>query len=47
MKQYINEREIFEKSHNCWDEYATLSEKAIFVHGFKLGMQIAIETLIE
>ena len=39
------QKEIFEKFHDCWDEYATLSEEAIFAYAFKLGMQIAIETL--
>ena len=28
-----------------WDEYVSLGEAAIFEYAFKLGMQIAIETL--
>ena len=40
------QKEIFEKFHDCWDEYATLSEEAIFCYAFKLGMKVAIETLI-
>ena len=41
------QKEIFQKFHDCWDEYVTLSEAAIFEYAFKLGMQIAIETLTE
>ena len=41
------QKEIFEKFHDCWDEYVSLAEAAIFEYAFKLGMQIAIETLIE
>ena len=36
---------IFEKFDDCWSEYISLSEEAIFTYAFKLGMQIAIETL--
>ena len=39
------QKEIFEKFHYCWDEYATLSEEAIFCYAFKLGMQVAAEGL--
>ena len=41
------QKEIFQKLHDCWDEYVALSEAAIFEYGFKLGMQIAIEVLSE
>ena len=30
---------------NCWGEYMSNAEAAIFEYAFKLGMQIAIETL--
>lgn len=47
-KSFTDEqREIFEKIHDCWSEYASLSEAAIFEYAFKFGMQIAIETLTE
>ena len=36
---------IFEKFYDCWSEYASLGECAIFCYAFKLGMRIAIETL--
>ena len=41
------QKEIFEKFHDCWSEYMSLGEAAIFAYAFKLGMQIAIETLTE
>ena len=45
-KSFTDEqKEIFEKFHDCWSEYASLSECAIFCYAFKLGMRIAIETL--
>ena len=39
------QKELYEKLHDCWDEYVSLAEAAIFEYAFKLGMQIAIETL--
>ena len=45
-KSFTDEqKEIFEKFHNCWSEYASLAEVAIFEYAFKLGMRVAIETL--
>ena len=41
------QKEIFEKFHDCWSEYMSLAEAAIFEYAFKLGMQIAIEALTE
>lgn len=41
------QKKIFEKFDDCWSEYVSLSEAAIFTYAFKLGMQIAIETLTE
>ena len=41
------QKEIFEKFHDCWSEYMSLGEAAIFEYAFKLGMQIAIEALTE
>ena len=41
------QKEIFEKFHDCWSEYMSLGEVAIFEYAFKLGMQIAIEVLTE
>lgn len=39
------QKEIFEKFHNCWTEYASLSEEAVFTYAFKLGANLMIETL--
>ena len=39
------QKEIFEKFHDCWSEYMSLSEKAIFVYAFKLGGRLMLETL--
>ena len=39
------QKEIFEKFDDCWSEYMSLAEAAIFEYAFKLGMQIDIETL--
>ena len=41
------QKEIFEKFDYCWSEYTSYAEEAIFTYAFKLGMQIAIETLTE
>ena len=42
-----DQKEIFQKLHDCWNEYMSLAEAAVFECGFKLGMQIAIEVLTE
>ena len=39
------QKELYEKLHDCWDEYVSLAEAAIFEYAFKLGMKIAIESL--
>ena len=39
------QKAIFEKYQDCWNEYVSLAEAAIFEYGFKVGMTIAIETL--
>ena len=39
------QKEIFEKFEDCWGEYATYAEEAIFEYAFKLGMQITIDVL--
>ena len=39
------QKEIFEKFDDCWSEYMSLAEAAIFEYAFKLGMNIAIESL--
>ena len=45
-KTFMDEqKEIFEKFHDCRDEYVSIAEAAIFEYAFKVGMTIAIETL--
>ena len=45
-KSFTDEqKEIFEKFHDCWSEYMSLSEKAIFVYAFKLGAKVMLESL--
>ena len=41
------QKEVFEKFDDCWSEYMSLAEASIFEYAFKLGRQIAIETLTE
>ena len=40
------QKEIFEKFHDCWSEYASLSEAAIFEYAFRLGMRIALDSIL-
>ena len=40
------QKEIFEKFHDCWSEYASLSEAAIFEYAFRLGMRIALDGIL-
>ena len=39
------QKETFEKFHDCWSEYMSLAEKAIFVYAFKLGAKLMLESL--
>ena len=39
------QKKIFEKFDDCWSEYMSLAEAAIFEYAFKLGMRIATEVL--
>ena len=39
------QKEIFEKFEDCWSEYTSYAEEAIFEYAFKLGMQITIDVL--
>ena len=39
------QKEIFEKFHDCWSEYASLAEEAIFVYAFRLGAQMMLDVL--
>ena len=37
------QKEIFEKFEDCWGEYATYAEEAIFQYAYKLGSRLAME----
>lgn len=39
------QKDIFERFDDCWSEYASLTEKSIFVYAFRLGANIAIDIL--
>ena len=37
------QKEIFDKFHDCWSEYMSLAEVAIFEYAFKLGARLTME----
>ena len=39
------QKEIFEKFHDCWSEYAILSDEALFEYAFRLGARLAMELI--
>ena len=39
------QKDILERFDDCWSEYASLAEKAIFVYAFRLGAQMMLEIL--
>ena len=41
------QKETFEKFHDCWNEYMSLAEAAIFEYAFKLGGRLMFETLTD
>ena len=41
------QKEIFEKFDDCWSEYISLVEAAIFEYAFRLGARLTMETIIE
>ena len=41
------QKEIFEKFDDCWSEYLSLAEAAIFEYAFKLVGRIAMEILTD
>ena len=40
------QKEIFEKFNDCYNELTDINEREIFVYAFRLGMRIAIESLL-
>ena len=41
------QKEIFEKFDDCWSEYMSLGEAAIFEYAFKLGARLMVEVMRE
>ena len=39
--------EVFDKLESCTNEYVRLSEEALFVYAYRLGMRTAMEALLE
>ena len=39
------QKEIFEKFHDCWSEYMSFAEASIFEYAFKLGARLTMEIL--
>ena len=37
------QKEVFEKFHDCWDEYVSLAKAAIFEYAFRLGARLTME----
>ena len=37
------QKDIFQKFHDCWDEYVSLAEAAIFEYAFRLGARLTIQ----
>ena len=49
LEKLLNDeqREIFDKFRECWNEYVSLAEAAIFKYAFKLGSRLIYEALCE
>ena len=41
-----NQKETFEKFHDCFSEYMGITEAAIFEYAFKFGIQIVVNALL-
>ena len=47
-KSFTDEqKETFEKFHDCWNEYMSLAETAIFEYAFKLGARLMHDVVCE
>ena len=40
------QRDVFERFDDCWSEYASLAEEAIFVYAFRLGAKTMLEVML-
>ena len=41
------QKETFEKFHDCWSEYMSLAEVAIFEYAFRLGARLPMEVQMD
>ena len=41
------QKETFEKFHDCWSEYMSLAEVAIFEYAFRLGARLTMEVQMD
>ena len=47
-KSFTDEqKDIFEKFHDCWSEYMSLSEAAIFKYAFTIGARMMHDVMCE
>ena len=47
-KSFTDEqKETFEKLHDCWSEYMSLAEAAIFEYAFRLGARLTMEVQMD
>ena len=45
-KSFTDEqKETFEKFHDCWNEYVSLADAAIFEYALRLGARLTMEIL--
>ena len=40
------QRDILERFDDCWSEYASLAEEAIFVYAFRLGARMMLNVML-
>ena len=45
VRVYRATRNDYATVENCWSEYASLAEEAIFVYAFRLGAQMTLDAL--
>ena len=41
-----DQRDILERFDDCWSEYASLAEEAIFVYAFRLGARMMLNVML-
>ena len=40
------QRDVLERFDDCWSEYASLAEEAIFVYAFRLGARTMLKVML-